>query len=108
VFRENAGVLARIVVFVLPLGLDTLTIAIALGLQSQRPLRPALLFVAFETTMPLIGMVIGRVVGLYSKHRQRISMTIAPLSALAIGQLFTARHMMRAGVLPPTNTCAQN
>jgi putative Mn2+ efflux pump MntP len=65
VFGENAGVLARIVAFVLPLGLDTLAIAIALGLQGQRPgqrpLRPALLFVVFETTMPLIGIVIGRV-----------------------------------------------
>jgi len=69
VFGENAGVLARIVAFVLPLGLDTLAIAIALGLQGQRPgqrpLRPALLFVVFETTMPLIGIVIGRVVGLW-------------------------------------------
>ena len=68
-FGENAGVLARIVAFVLPLGLDTLAIAIALGLQGQRPgqrpLRPALLFVVFETTMPLIGIVIGRVVGLW-------------------------------------------
>ena len=64
-FGENAGVLARIVAFVLPLGLDTLAIAIVLGLQGQRPLRPALLFVVFETTMPLIGIVIGRVVGLW-------------------------------------------
>lgn len=64
-FGENEGVLARIVAFVLPLGLDTLAIAIALGLQGERPLRPALLFVAFETTMPLIGIVIGRVVGLW-------------------------------------------
>jgi putative Mn2+ efflux pump MntP len=65
VFGENGGVLARIVAFVLPLGLDTLAIAIALGLKGQRPLRPALLFVVFETTMPLIGIVIGRVVGLW-------------------------------------------
>jgi putative Mn2+ efflux pump MntP len=65
VFGEDVGVLARIVAFVLPLGLDTLAIAIALGLQGQRPLRPALLFVVFETTMPLVGIVIGRVVGLW-------------------------------------------
>jgi putative manganese efflux pump len=65
VFRENADVLARIVVFVLPLGLDTLAISIALGLQGHRPLRPALLFVAFETTMPLIGIIIGRVIGFW-------------------------------------------
>jgi putative Mn2+ efflux pump MntP len=65
VFGENGGVLARIVAFVLPLGLDTLAIATALGLQGQSPLRAALLFVVFETTMPLIGIVIGRVVGLW-------------------------------------------
>jgi len=65
VFGENARVFARIVAFVLPLGLDTLAIAVALGLRGQRPLRPALLFVVFETTMPLIGIVIGRVVGLW-------------------------------------------
>src|SRR3984893_17881702 len=64
-FGQNAGSLARIVAFVFPLGLDTLAIAIALGLQGQRPLRPALLFVVFETTMPLIGIIIGRVVGLW-------------------------------------------
>ena len=64
-FSENGGVLVRIVAFVLPLGLDTLAIAIALGLQGHSPLRPALLFVVFETTMPLIGIVIGRVVGLW-------------------------------------------
>jgi manganese efflux pump family protein len=58
-------VLARIVAFVLPLGLDTLAIAIALGLQGQHPLRPALVFTVFETTMPLIGIVVGRVVGLW-------------------------------------------
>jgi manganese efflux pump family protein len=65
VLRENADVLARIAVFVLPLGLDTLAISIALGLQGHRPLRPALLFVAFETTMPLIGIIIGRVIGFW-------------------------------------------
>jgi len=65
VFGENGGVLTRIVAFVLPLGLDTLAIAIALGLQGQSPLRLALLFVVFETTMPLIGIVIGSVVGLW-------------------------------------------
>jgi putative Mn2+ efflux pump MntP len=65
VFDEDAAILARIVAFVLPLGLDTLAIAIALGLQGQPPLRPALLFVVFETTMPLIGIIIGRLIGLW-------------------------------------------
>jgi putative Mn2+ efflux pump MntP len=64
-FDEDTAVLARIVAFVLPLGLDTLAIAIALGFQGQPLLRPALLFVVFETTMPLIGIIIGRIVGLW-------------------------------------------
>jgi putative Mn2+ efflux pump MntP len=64
-FGENGDVLERIVAFVLPLGLDTFAIAIALGLQGQRLLRPAFVFTVFETTMPLIGIVIGRVVGLW-------------------------------------------
>src|SRR6266404_6451486 len=65
IFDEDTAVLARIVAFVLPLGIDTLAIAIALGFQGQPLLRPALLFVVFETTMPLIGIIIGRLVGLW-------------------------------------------
>jgi putative Mn2+ efflux pump MntP len=65
VFDENRDVLERIVAFVLPLGLDTLAITIALGLQGEGLLRPAFAFTVFETTMPLIGIVIGRVVGLW-------------------------------------------
>ena len=57
--------LERIVAFILPLGLDTLAIAIALGLQGQRLLRPAFVFTVFETTMPLLGFVIGRIVGFW-------------------------------------------
>jgi hypothetical protein len=50
VFGENVGMLARIVAFVLPLGLDTL--AIALGLRGQSPLRPA-----FRLRHPSLGAV---------------------------------------------------
>jgi putative Mn2+ efflux pump MntP len=88
VFGENGGVLARIVAFVLPLGLDTLAIAIALGIQGHSPLRPALLFVVFETTMPLIGIVIGRVVGLWFETPAAY---LGGLILLAVGF-----HMVRA------------
>ena len=88
VFGENLGVLARIVAFVLPLGLDTLAIPIALGLQGHSPLRPALLFVVFETTMPLIGIVIGRVVGLWFETPAAY---LGGLILLAVGF-----HMVRA------------
>ena len=51
---KNGDVLARIVAFVLPLGLDTLAIAIALGLQGQIPLQPALLFVVFAVGFHMV------------------------------------------------------
>jgi len=91
VFGENAGVLARIVAFVLPLGLDTLAIAIALGLQGHHSLRPAILFVIFETTMPLIGIVIGTVVGLWFETPAAY---LAGLILLAVGvhTVREARH----------------
>jgi putative Mn2+ efflux pump MntP len=90
-FCENGDVLARIVAFVLPLGLDTLAIAIALGLQGHGPLRPALLFVTFETTMPLIGIVIGRVAGLWFETPTAY---LGGLILLAVGfhTLREARH----------------
>ena len=56
--------LLRILAFVFPLGLDTLAIAIALGLRGFRPLRPALLFATFEGVMPMFGIAIARVVSL--------------------------------------------
>jgi len=40
--------LARIIAFVIPLGFDTLAVAIALGLRGIGPFRPALVFAAFE------------------------------------------------------------
>ena len=52
----------RILAFVLPLGLDTLAIAVALGLRGFRPLRPALLFATFEGVMPVFGIALARVV----------------------------------------------
>jgi putative Mn2+ efflux pump MntP len=55
--------LLKVAAFVVPLGFDTLAVAVALGLHGMRPLRPALTFAFFEAVMPLIGLVLGRVVG---------------------------------------------
>ena len=55
--------LLKIAVFVVPLGFDTLAVALALGLRGMRPFRPALTFALFEAVMPLVGLVLGRVVG---------------------------------------------
>ena len=52
----------KIAAFVFPLGLDTLALAIALGLRGFRPWRPALIFSAFEGAMPLFGIGLARLV----------------------------------------------
>jgi len=55
--------LARVIAFVIPLSFDSLAVAIALGLGGIKPLRPALTFAAFETVMPIVGIVVGRFAG---------------------------------------------
>ncbi len=55
--------MVTIAAFVVPLGFDTLAVAIALGLHGMRPLRPALTFAFFEAVMPLVGLFVGRVAG---------------------------------------------
>lgn len=52
----------KIFAFVIPLGLDTLALSIALGLRGFRPWRPALLFTVFETAMPVFGIALARAV----------------------------------------------
>jgi len=65
--RENEiyvrRAMLRVVLFFAPLGLDTLAIAVALGLRGVGPLRPALAFALFETLMPLIGLLLRHVIG---------------------------------------------
>jgi putative Mn2+ efflux pump MntP len=57
-------VILRLVSFVTPLGFDTLAIALALGVRGGVPMwRIALVFAAFETLMPLVGIAIGQGVG---------------------------------------------
>jgi putative Mn2+ efflux pump MntP len=58
-------VVFKIVAFVLPLGLDTLAIAIALGLRGLNPWRPAITFAIFEGVMPIFGIVLARIIGLW-------------------------------------------
>jgi putative Mn2+ efflux pump MntP len=52
----------------LPLGLDTFALAAALGmagLEKRDRLRVTLVFTAFEAGMPIAGMLIGRVAGVF-------------------------------------------
>jgi manganese efflux pump family protein len=57
---------AKLLALILPLGLDTFTVAAALGMvgvSPQRRLRISLLFTAFEAGMPLIGLALGAPLG---------------------------------------------
>jgi manganese efflux pump family protein len=56
-------VFLKIAAFVLPLGFDTFAVAVLLGLRGIRPLRPAATLTVFEAVMPLVGLLIGRLVG---------------------------------------------
>ncbi len=56
----------RLIALVLPLGLDTLGVALALGMAGFPParrLRLSLLFASFEAAMPLIGIALGAPLG---------------------------------------------
>ena len=44
-------------------GLDTFAVAVLLELRRMRPLRPAATFTFFEFVMPLVGLLLGRLVG---------------------------------------------
>jgi putative Mn2+ efflux pump MntP len=56
----------KLVLFVLPLGLDTFAVAAALGMRGLRRrerLRVGGLLAAFEMTMPLVGLLVGHAIG---------------------------------------------
>jgi putative Mn2+ efflux pump MntP len=56
----------KLLLFVLPLGLDTFAVSAALGLQGlpkRDRLRVALLFSGFEMVMPVVGLLSGRGLG---------------------------------------------
>jgi putative Mn2+ efflux pump MntP len=58
--------LLKLLLFVLPLGLDTFAVSAALGLQGlpkRERLRVSLLLTAFEMSMPVVGLLIGRGLG---------------------------------------------
>jgi putative Mn2+ efflux pump MntP len=56
----------KLLLFVLPLGLDTFAVSTALGLQGlpkRDRLRVSLLLTAFEMSMPVLGLFVGRGLG---------------------------------------------
>ena len=61
----------RVILFVLPLGLDTFAVAAALGvhgLPKRQRLRVSLLMSAFEMAMPIVGLLLGRALGRLAGH----------------------------------------
>lgn len=60
------GSTLKLIAIVLPLGLDTFGVAVALGLAGlpeERRLQISLLFVGFEMVMPLVGAALGAPLG---------------------------------------------
>ncbi len=84
----------RLLFFILPLGLDTLAIAISLGIKSERVgpeqqgrvfplwLRSALLFSLAEMLMPLLGIALGYAVSLLVSNIMHI---VGPVLLLGVG-----------------------
>jgi putative Mn2+ efflux pump MntP len=59
-------VVARLIAFVIPLGLDTFAVSAALGLGGLSPrqrLRVSLVFAAFEGLTPAVGLLVGSALG---------------------------------------------
>jgi putative Mn2+ efflux pump MntP len=57
---------AKLIALILPLGLDTLAVAAALGmagLPARQRVRVSVLFTVFEAAMPLLGLGLGRPLG---------------------------------------------
>lgn len=87
----------NLLLFLLPLGLDTLGISISLGIKSNKAetvqekkragvlpswLRSAILFALAESTMPLVGLVIGLAVSLVISDVMRF---VGPLILIGVG-----------------------
>ncbi len=88
---ESLTTALNIAAFVIPLGIDTLAVAIALGMRGGvRPLAPALLFTAFEAAMPLLGLVAGR----YVRYRiEPLAVALGGVILIAVG-LHTLREAL--------------
>lgn len=77
----------RLVAFVLPLGLDTLAISIALGVRGAPLFRAALTFALFEAVTPLIGLALGSLVP------QRWGMAATVVGGILL--IFVGLHVFR-------------
>ena len=63
--RSRSAALLKLLLFLLPLGLDTFAVSAVIGtrgLPRRQQLRVSLLLAAFEMVMPLVGLLVGRAV----------------------------------------------
>ena len=113
----------KLILFVVPLGLDTFAVSAALGMRGLPPrarLRVSLLMSSFEMAMPVVGLLVGhglgKLVGTASDY-----VAIGVLAVLGTWMLvhedaaesekvaFVSRVPCSDGsdkVLPPTSSCA--
>lgn len=87
-----AGSTLKLAALVLPLGLDTLGVALALGiagLPAGRRTQIALLFAGFEAGMPLVGVAIGVPLG---RAIGPVADTIAAVLIVVLGVYMLVEH----------------
>jgi putative Mn2+ efflux pump MntP len=95
---------AELIALVLPLGLDTLGVALALGLAGLTPhrrLHLSFLFAGFEAGMPLIGVAIGGPLG------QSIGAVADYLAAALIAALGIYMLIERVTKIKNANVCCR-
>jgi putative Mn2+ efflux pump MntP len=89
--------LLKLVLFVLPLGLDTFAVSAALGmwgLPRRERLKVSSSIVAFEMTMPVVGLLVGNALG-QSVGGAATWVAVAVLAALGGWMLFHEEHRER-------------
>lgn len=86
--------MVKLVLFVLPLGLDTFAVSAALGLAGlpkRQRLKISLIFSAFEMAMPVVGLLLGRALG-HAIGDVADYVAAAALVALGLWMLFGAEE----------------
>ncbi|HEY8776701.1 MAG TPA: manganese efflux pump [Gaiellaceae bacterium] len=81
----------KLILFVLPLGLDTFTVAAALGMRGLPPrqrLRVSVLMSSFEMAMPVAGLLLGHALG----HLVGSAADYVAIGVLAFLGLWTLIH----------------
>jgi putative Mn2+ efflux pump MntP len=90
----------KVVLFVLPLGLDTFAVAATLGMRGlsrRERLQAALLMSSFELAMPVVGLLLGRGLGRVAGNAADY-VAIALLALLGVWMVVHEEHAERERV----------